>query len=482
MKRKSSCNTAKKFPRVVQSDSSLDDVQTPADSKSSDSDKGYMGWVEKMGQKQGLLGGSRFKRRWMELKNGTLTWYSTDDMKKRKGRLHVEAYKLKVFEKNCVVRFPNDKKELEKYCCDDGKYLHFELQRSSEGGNLNGMRSVKDLMSVEQNEEILEGQTREKLTMRLPEKDMNAAWKFLDALQCSIEYYKNRSSNYCIRFAGLQLMKPPKDSSNLNQTENVRISSHHQTLALEPMRQLIVRVVVPDNLYARLLPCLKRRDKLIRARPILFTQGISSNLISATQRSLQGTSMLHHRNGINADAFVRLLQFVDDLKSNAPKDDTDWADRNLEIDVLCKELKIHLDRAENKTNPIDGLPALLVASDLIHKLGGLKFVNCMSGKDRTGMSVTLEQSRQLMQIGRFFQYKDYSIPTYKSDEIRSAQEIATTHKRPKESKTLDVADRMRIAGPRVQICRKSIHKPKFKGSISLFCMKPPKNIAGDVEA
>ena len=49
----------------------------------------------------------------MELKNGTLTWYSTDDMKKRKGRLHVEAYKLKVFEKNCVVRFPNDKKELE---------------------------------------------------------------------------------------------------------------------------------------------------------------------------------------------------------------------------------------------------------------------------------------------------------------------------------------------------------------------------------
>ena len=141
-----------------------------------------------------------------------------------------------------------------------------------------------------------------------------------------------------------------------------------------------------------------------------------------------------------------------------------------------------MDRAENKTNPIDGLPALLVASDLIHKLGGLKFVNCMSGKDRTGMSVTLEQSRQLMRTAKFFKYDHYSMPSHKSDKVRSAQEIATTNIEPKESNTLDVADRMRIAGPRVQICRKSIHKPKFKGSISLFCMKPPKNIAGDVEA
>ena len=241
---------------------------------------------------------------------------------------------MKVFEKIdqvCAQAFrPKGKEELAKFCEFDGTYVHFELQRSSEGGNLNGMRSVKDLMSVEQNEEILEGQTREKLTMRMdmrtnmrmdpkksgglqedPEESgglkggLKRALDFLNALQYAIEEYKNRSSNYCIRFAGLQLMKPPKDSSNLNQTENVTIKSDHVTLALEPMRQLIVRVVVPHKLYARLLPCLKRRDKLIRARPILFTQGISSNLISATQRSLQGTSMLHHRNGINADAFVR---------------------------------------------------------------------------------------------------------------------------------------------------------------------------------
>ena len=54
------------------------------------------------------------------------------------------------------------------------------------------------------------------------------------------------------------------------------------------------------------------------------------------------------------------------------------------ISALLGELKVHLEKAENKTNPIDGLPALLVASDLAHLLGGLKFVNCMSGKDRTG--------------------------------------------------------------------------------------------------
>ena len=50
-----------------------------------------------MGQKQGLLGGSRFKKRWIVLLNGTLTWYRSDEMTKRKGRLHVEAYKLKEF-------------------------------------------------------------------------------------------------------------------------------------------------------------------------------------------------------------------------------------------------------------------------------------------------------------------------------------------------------------------------------------------------
>ena len=99
-KSKSSCSTTKKSPRVVQSDDSSDvgsfivfpmfktfllnpyqlftkheQVSTPSDSKISDDDTGYEGWVEKMGQKQGLLGGSRFKKRWMELKNGTLTWY-----------------------------------------------------------------------------------------------------------------------------------------------------------------------------------------------------------------------------------------------------------------------------------------------------------------------------------------------------------------------------------------------------------------------
>jgi hypothetical protein len=437
-----------------------------------------------MGQKQGLLGGSRFKKRWIVLLNGTLTWYRSDEMTKRKGRLHVEAYKLKEFPRkdlDSALEASFGNKELVKFVNFDGKYFNFELQRDSAGGNLTGVRSVKDVISVEQNEELFEGQLREKLTMRT--SDMSTAHEILNSLQRAIKKYKDRSSNYCIRFAGLQLMRPPTNMG----TEDVRISTKHETLALEPMRQLVVRVVVPDKLYDRLLPCLKKPDKLIRARPILFTQGISSNLISATQRSLQGTSMLAHRNGINADALVRFEQYVkdlEDLKNVEPKD-KNWGDRKLSILQLLQELKVHFERCENKTNPIDGLPALLVASDLVHVLGGLKFVNCMSGKDRTGMSVTLEQSRQLMRSAEFFGSNEYSYsPAGKRDKVRTAQEIATVKidTPSKHSLTLDIADRMRIAGPRVQICRKSIHKAKFKGSINLFCMKPPKNIAGDVEA
>ena len=313
-KRKSSYGTAKKFAGLEQYDSSFgydlnlpmnsDDLQNHNKGKtpgnSSNMDTHFSGWIEKMGQKQGLLGGSRYKKRYVVLLNGTLTWYTTDEMTRRKGRLHIEAYRLKEWKAKDVdaaLEASFGSKELIKFVHYDGKNFNFELQRSSEGGNLTGVRSVKDVVSVEQNEELFEGQLREKLTMRTD--DMNVAHDILKAIQRAIKKYKDRSSNYCIRFAGLQLMRPPTNMG----TEEVRISTRHETLALEPMRQLVLKVIVPNELYSRLSPSLKLKNKLIRARPILFTQGISSNLISATQRSLQGTSMLNHRNSINGRRF-----------------------------------------------------------------------------------------------------------------------------------------------------------------------------------
>lgn len=416
----------------------------------------------------------------MVLLNGTLTWYTSDQMTKRKGRLHVEAYKFHQNDaKDPKVEAVFESAEIAHIVqIDEKRFYNFTLVLSSEGGNYHGA-SVRDALDKEQNEELLEGQIREKLVMRT--QDRSAAYQMVTTLQRAMKKYRDRSSNYCIRFAGLQLMRPPAQAG----TENVRVSRNHATLALEPMRQIVVEVAVPDDLFTRLSPQIQCGSP-IRARPVLFTQGISSNLISATQRIASSASMLAHRNNINADAFVRLEQYVNDLK-NVPSSCAASGDVLFEVTSLLQELKVHLQRAETKTNPIDGLPALLVASDLARALGGVKLVNCMSGKDRTGMSVTLEQARCLVRRHGYLSPSKMSHSTAARKDARTAAEIATLESGAdssdaKKSLTVQLAKIMRVSGPRVQICRKSIHKAKFKGSISLFCYRPPKTLSGDVEA
>ena len=129
---------------------------------------------------------------------------------------------------------------------------------------------------------------------------------------------------------------------------------------------------------------------------------------------------------------------------------------------------------------------LLLAADATRHLGGARLTNCMSGKDRTGMSATLEQARELVANNGFISKDAKSYPPQRTDsESRTLEQIACLEKHPaspiSSSAVVQLANVMRVAGPRVHVCRKSIKKPKFKGSISLFCYKPPKHIAGDVE-
>lgn len=441
----------------------------------------FAGWVEKLGQKQGILGSNRYKKRYMTLLNGTLTWYSGEDMGKQKGRLHVEAYKFETLDEadeNVKDMLESDEMANVIHFDKKSKYFHFTLRRSEVGGNIMGNTTTGESnISAEVNEALFEGQSREKLVMRT--NSTNVASRMVTALVNSMEKYRNRSANYCIRFAGLQLMHPPSDKGS----EAVRISRKQNTLALEPVRQLVVTLSIPGKLFDALSPKL-RSGSLVRVRPVLYTQGISSNLITATQRLTRSTAMLSHRNSINEEALVRFEQYVDDLV-NCPLGTIAKGDDLFKVKALLEELRSQLKRSANKPQPIDGCPALLIASDLAAALGGVKFVNCMSGKDRTGMSATLEQARVLVRENDFVARDAMSYPPSRANEYRSAEQIALLRKdfpnSVKLSDVVTIADIMRTAGPRVHICRKSIHKPKFKGSINLFCYKPPKHIAGDVE-
>jgi hypothetical protein len=205
-------------------------------------------------------------------------------------------------------------------------------------------------------------------------------------------------------FAGHQFHVPREKL-----TDNAFTTRLPKTIAtsLEPLRRIKVTIKLPSRIFKQ-LPSKMRQGDTVQLRPVMFSQGINEaqvvadNSTTSTVMSLSnelqeivnlmGLQLLQSFNREKMALERRrrqamMTKFNADTKKLLLRQKCEAVEcanllENLE-DVVQRSVKAHKTHFE----------ILILAADTVRALGGFRLTNCMSGKDRTGMSVTLEESR-----------------------------------------------------------------------------------------
>eukprot|EP00940_MAST-03C_sp_MAST-3C-sp2_P002282 g2282.t1 len=178
-------------------------------------------------------------------------------------------------------------------------------------------------------------------------------------------------------------------------------------LSLEPLRQIEVQIDVPADMYDALPPCLKPKESTaaeetkrvanverdpesswfeapkIRILPLLFTQGINE------AQDLQNLKRdIDFQRFLNKHSLRRLTSYVEDYR----KLSSHLRPENLrQAELSLDDLRVAVEAGEKDFTK--HFEILILSGDIARMLGASRLTNCMSGKDRTGMSVTLEEAR-----------------------------------------------------------------------------------------
>jgi len=96
-----------------------------------------------------------------------------------------------------------------------------------------------------------------------------------NALESHIEFFDKSPLNFRYEFAGLKFLGTHREQSS---STRIRLPSTCD-LSLEPLRQVIVDVAIPSDMFDRLTPSL-RSGSLVRLRPLLFAQVYSTQPLS----------------------------------------------------------------------------------------------------------------------------------------------------------------------------------------------------------
>ncbi|XP_071315626.1 type II inositol 3,4-bisphosphate 4-phosphatase-like isoform X3 [Trachinotus anak] len=137
----------------------------------------------------------------------------------------------------------------------------------------------------------------------------------------------------------------------------------------------VVKVPLPPETF-RLLPRELKEGRLIRVHPVLFNIGINQ------QQSLAerfGDSSLQER--VNQQSCERLKTYCNALRDRLPE--------TAGIQSLS-DLLSSLDRCV-EVRKRKNVEVLWIAAMVCRKVNGIRLTSCKSAKDRTAMSVTLEQ-------------------------------------------------------------------------------------------
>ncbi|MEQ2278954.1 hypothetical protein AMECASPLE_004602 [Ameca splendens] len=137
----------------------------------------------------------------------------------------------------------------------------------------------------------------------------------------------------------------------------------------------VVDVPLPSETFSS-LPQELKSGRLIRVEPVLFNIGINQHQ-SLAERF--GDSSLQER--VNQQSCERLKAYVNKLRDKLPH----MAGIQSLLDLLPS-----LDRSM-ETKKRKNVEVLWIAASVCRKVNGVRLTSCKSAKDRTAMSVTLEQ-------------------------------------------------------------------------------------------
>jgi len=177
-------------------------------------------------------------------------------------------------------------------------------------------------------------------------------------------------------------------------------------------QSLVVYLPVPDYVYAMLPPSngqspLNRDQITFKVTPVFFNIGINE---MATLAETLGYCKEQHRS--NFDNFDRLKRYHIMYKKIPPVSTAKSTDASpsrkgyfiqpptVKDNSVPEQVIINmLDKMEEllRVNTSKNVKVLHVAEDITRAVGGLRVTSCKSAKDRTGMAVTLEQTRILQQ-------------------------------------------------------------------------------------
>ncbi|KAF0690268.1 Aste57867_18342 [Aphanomyces stellatus] len=173
---------------------------------------------------------------------------------------------------------------------------------------------------------------------------------------------------------------------------------------------------------------------LISVTPVLFTQGINemqslANMVGSSGVELQST--------INNASFKSLQNYHSKyLKTNLEQDSTA---AHLLLDPLMAVVQSENAAAKNTR-------ILLEASEVVRRLNGGRVTYCKSGKDRTAMSVTLEQARLLFK---------------RPSGVNPLHLMGATEQLNIGPEELQAANLMREFGIRIEIAKKNVGRYKY---------------------